>query len=122
VLVVDDAWATRRALAQALAHELGAEVDEAEDGEDARYALMEGTPDVAVVDANTPWTDGPELVRRMRADPATVRVPIVGMSALPVSGVMLDAGCDAFVTKPFVIDDLIAVVRRVIRGDGDAPA
>src|SRR5688572_12698998 len=99
VLVVDDDWATRRALAQVFELELGAEVDEAEDGEDARYALMDATPDVAVVDAKMPWPDGPELVRRMRADPETVGIPIVGMSALPVSGLMLAAGCDAFVPK-----------------------
>jgi CheY-like chemotaxis protein len=81
---------------------------------------MDATPDVAVVDAKMPWPDGPELVRRMRADPETVGIPIVGMSALPVSGLMLAAGCDAFVPKPFVVDDLIAAVRKAIGGPGGA--
>lgn len=51
VLVVDDDWATRRAVAQLISDELRADVAEAKDGEDARYALMESLPDVVLVDA-----------------------------------------------------------------------
>ena len=114
ILVVDDDWATRRALAALLGDELGAEVSEAEDGEDARYALMDATPDVALVDANMPWPDGIELVRRMRGDPATAGVPVVGISALPVEHRMLAAGCVSFVAKPFDADDLIRAVRSAL--------
>ena len=114
ILVVDDDWATRRALAALLGDELDAEIAEAEDGEDARYALMDATPDVALVDANMPWPDGIELVRRMRADPATADVPVVGISALSVEQRMLAAGCVAFVAKPFEAEDLLRAVRSAL--------
>jgi CheY-like chemotaxis protein len=116
ILIVDDDWATRRALAQLLGDELDAEVAEAEDGEDARYALMDATPDVALVDANMPWPDGFELMRRMQQDPTTAAIPVVGISALPVAQRMLAAGCIAFVAKPFEADDLIAAVRSALAG------
>ena len=116
ILVVDDDWATRRALAALLGEELNAEIAEAEDGEDARYALMDGTPDVALVDANMPWPDGIELVRRMRQDPATASVPVIGISALSVGPRMLEAGCVSFVAKPFQADDLLAAVRSALAG------
>jgi two-component system cell cycle response regulator DivK len=116
ILVVDDDWATRRALAQLLGDELDAEVAEAEDGEDARYALMEATPDVALVDARMPWPDGFELMRRMQLDPITAAIPVVGISALPVAQRMLAAGCVAFVPKPFEAEDLIAAVRSALAG------
>jgi CheY-like chemotaxis protein len=114
VLVVDDDWAARQALAVLLGDELGAEVREAEDGEDARYALMDGVPDVALVDAKMPWPDGLELLRRMRADPATAGVPVVGISALPVGQRMLDAGCVVFVAKPFDAEELLGAVRSAL--------
>jgi CheY-like chemotaxis protein len=116
ILVVDDDWATRRALAALLGDELGAEVAEAEDGEDARYALMDGTPDVALVDANMPWPDGLELVRRMRQDPTTAGIPIVGISASSVGSRMIAAGCVSFVAKPFEADELVAAVRAALSG------
>ena len=116
ILVVDDDWATRRALAALLGDELGADVAEAEDGEDARYALMDATPDVALVDANMPWPDGLELVRRMRADPTTAEIPVVGISALSIGARMMAAGCVAFVAKPFEADELVAAVRTALGG------
>ena len=116
MLVVDDDWATRRAIATLLVDELGADVAEAEDGEDARYALMDATPDVALVDAKMPWPDGLELLRRMKGDPATAAVPIVGISALPVGERMLEAGCVAFVAKPFETEELVEAVRLALWG------
>jgi CheY-like chemotaxis protein len=114
VLVVDDDWATRQALRVVLVDELDARVVEAEDGEDARYTIMEGVPDVAVIDAKMPWPDGIELIRRMRADAATAEVPIVGISALPVGDRMLQAGCVAFLAKPFDTVELVGAVRRAL--------
>jgi CheY-like chemotaxis protein len=119
ILVVDDDWATRAALKDVFEVELRAEVVEAEDGEDAVYALIDAKPDLAVIDARMPCTDGVELVRRMRADPTTGAIPIIGMSALNRRSEMLDAGCTDFVQKPFTLDVLLAAVREALPAGAD---
>jgi CheY-like chemotaxis protein len=119
ILVVDDDWATRAALRDVFEAELRAEVVEAEDGDDAGYALLDARPDVAVIDARMPCTDGMELVRRMRADPATGAIPIIGMSALNRRNEMLDAGCTDFVQKPFTLETLLDAVRGALPAHAD---
>jgi two-component system cell cycle response regulator DivK len=117
--LVDDDWATRAALRDLFEVELRAEVVEAEDGDDAGYALIDARPDLAVVDARMPCTDGVELVRRMRADPAVGAIPIIGMSALDRGKEMLEAGCTLFVQKPFPIEAMLAAVRRALPAGAD---
>jgi CheY-like chemotaxis protein len=119
ILVVDDDWATRAALRDLFEVELRAEVVEAEDGDDAGYALIDARPDLAVIDARMPWTDGVELVRRMRADPSVGAIPIIGISALDRGKEMLDAGCTAFVQKPFTVEVLLAAVRGALPASAD---
>jgi CheY-like chemotaxis protein len=119
ILIVDDDWATRAALRDVFEAELRAEVVEAEDGDDAGYALLDARPDVAVIDARMPCTDGMELVRRMRADPATGAIPIIGMSALNRRNEMLDAGCTDFVQKPFTLETLLDAVRGALPAHAD---
>lgn len=119
ILVVDDDWATRAALRDVFEAELRAEVVEAEDGDDAGYALFDATPDLAVIDARMPGTDGMELVRRMRAAPTTGAIPIIGMSALNRRSEMLDAGCTDFVQKPFTFEVLLAAVRGALPARAD---
>ncbi|HEV8634362.1 MAG TPA: response regulator [Chloroflexota bacterium] len=119
ILVVDDDWATRAALRDLFEVELRAEVVEAEDGDDAGYALIDARPDLAVIDARMPWTDGVELVRRMRADPSVGAIPIIGISALDRGKEMLDAGCTAFVQKPFTVEALLAAVRGALPASAD---
>src|SRR5262245_41631115 len=119
ILVVDDDWAMRAALKDILEIELLAQVVEAEDGDDAGLALFDARPDLAVVDARMPCTDGMELVRRMRADPTTGGIPIIGISALDRRSEMLDAGCTAFVQKPFTLETLLEVVRGALPSRAD---
>jgi CheY-like chemotaxis protein len=119
ILVVDDDWATRAALKDILELELRAEVVEAEDGDDAGLALFDARPDLAVVDARMPCTDGMEFVRRMRADPSTGGIPIIGMSALNRRSEMLDAGCTAFLQKPFTLETLLDTVRGALPARAD---
>jgi len=74
-------------------------------------------PDVIVSDVRMPSMDGLELLRRIRADDELVQVPVVlltakGMTQDRIDG--YDTGADAYVTKPFDPDELLAIVDGVI--------
>ena len=120
VLVVDDTESIRFLLRTNL--ELaGFDVSEAVDGveciEVLRAAADGGTlPDVVTVDVMMPRQDGVATVQQIRADPrlAGLGVVMVSTQNLPADGQRgLQAGVDAYVTKPFDPDELVTVVREV---------
>jgi two-component system, OmpR family, alkaline phosphatase synthesis response regulator PhoP len=118
VLVVDDDYLLRRLLRHRL-EARGFEVDEAEDGGQA-LAWLEGgppLPDVLVLDAMMPSVDGFEVLRRLRADPVTARLPVVMLTARReeadvVSGLRL--GADDYLVKPFMPEELVLRIRRLV--------
>jgi len=80
------------------------------DGDSIPVALAE-RPDVILLDVNMPGMDGPEVSRRLRADPATARIPIIGMSAGGHRGGTPSAmAANDWLSKPFPLDDLLAKV------------
>jgi len=101
ILLVEDspiARATETALVRALGHH----VDEAVDGVDGLEKLTMQAYDLMVVDVQMPRMDGIELTRRVKADPATSRLPIVILSSLASSDDRrrgLEAGADAYLVK-----------------------
>ena len=115
VLVVDDDDAIRAVVAAALAFELGVRVFWARDGAHAlaRVGAL-GPPALVVTDLRMPVLDGYGLIRALRSASATARVPIVGISAAGEEQRALAAGCDAFLAKPFDVDELVRVVRRLL--------
>ncbi len=110
VLVVDDAAAVRRILRSAL-EDLGMNVAEAEDGEEA-LAYLSAIPeiDLAIVDWNMPRMCGVDLIRRLRELPGRecVRVLMVTTEATSERVVeALSAGADEYLMKPFTIEAMI---------------
>jgi len=101
ILLVDDspiARATESALVRALGHQ----VDEAVDGEDGLEKVALQAYDLILTDIQMPRMDGIELTRRLKADPATARLPIVILSSLASPEDKrrgLDAGADAYLVK-----------------------
>jgi DNA-binding response OmpR family regulator len=90
----------------------------ARDGEEAIRLVRMHSPDVLVLDVMMPAVDGMEVVKRLRADVMTSRIPILMLTALAdidhrVEG--LDAGADDYVTKPFDLRELAARVNALIR-------
>ena len=67
-----------------------------------------------VTDLRMPALDGYALVRALRGAPATAGVPVVGISAAGEEERALAAGCDAFLAKPFGLDDLVRLARRLL--------
>jgi CheY-like chemotaxis protein len=100
-----------------LATELGARVVVATDGDSALACIRDERPALVLLDLWMPGMDGPTFYRRVKSDPALARIPVVAVTALPVEegrAAALAAGCDDCLTKPFDIDDLIAIVQRFV--------
>lgn len=118
ILVIDEDALLRANLRRLLVLE-GYEVREAEGGEHGVEAALTDPPDLVLCDLVMPDLDGYGVMRRLRADPRTAAVPFVAVtgSAAPAEiqrGFRL--GADGYVTKPFEIDHLLAVVTRLLAG------
>jgi cyclic di-GMP phosphodiesterase len=88
------------------------------DGRDAIRAVMEGAPDLVLLDIGLPGMNGLDVCRRLRADPRTVALPIILVTGQTSSREVvagLDAGADDFVRKPYDEAELMARVRSVLR-------
>jgi CheY-like chemotaxis protein len=108
ILVVEDDDAIRALVAEVVAEEPGVHVFSALDGAQALAALQKVRPDVVLLDMGLPGIGGEEVCRRLKADPATAGVPVVGFSAGVNAAAARAAGCDDFVAKPFELEELTA--------------
>jgi CheY-like chemotaxis protein len=116
VLVVDDFHDNREMYTQYLAF-AGYRVAEAVDGEDAISKARSLLPDVIVMDLSLPRLDGWEATRRLKKDPLTRGIPVIALTGHALAGHAegaMEAGCDAFVTKPCVPSELEARVREML--------
>ncbi len=116
VLVVDDDPQVLKLLRLNFEME-GYDVVSATDGNEALEAVDRENVDVVVCDVMMPGVDGLEVVRRLKGDSATARLPVVLLSAKALRGdsqAGLAAGADEYVTKPFDPAELIEVVARLI--------
>ena len=89
----------------------------ARDGEEALRVALEAKPDLAVLVAMMPKLDGFELTRRLRADDATSRMPIILLTARAQDADVqagFDAGADDYLRKPFSPQELRARVQAIL--------
>lgn len=112
VLVADDDATIRELLAAVLADESGLYAVMAHDGAEALAAVEKVRPHVVLLDIQMPGLSGLEVARRLRDDPSMRNVAIVGFSAAANREAAIEAGCDEFVSKPFDLDELVAILRR----------
>jgi two-component system phosphate regulon response regulator PhoB len=117
VLVVEDEDALSELLQYNLKKE-GFRVSIAADGEEAMMLVEERQPDVVVLDWMLPKVSGIEVCRRLRGRQETRNLPIImltarGEEADRIRG--LDTGADDYVVKPFLMKELFARVRAVLR-------
>ena len=116
LLVVDDEPNLLRAVAACLKAE-EYEVSTARGGYEALMQLAQSVPDLIVSDIRMPGMDGYKLARQLRASQRTALVPIVFLTAKDETADRIEgfrAGIDAYLTKPFEPDELIAVVRAIL--------
>lgn len=113
ILVVDDAPDSLRFLTDTLEGE-GYGVRIARDGNTALASLAAELPDLVLMDAVMPGLDGFETTRRIKADPALARVPVIFMTGLSETEHVVDglaAGGVDYVRKPIVLPELLARLR-----------
>jgi DNA-binding response OmpR family regulator len=119
ILVVEDHPDTQSALAEHF-EERGWNVAVASDGEAALRLARESPPDIVCLDLNLPNSSGYDVCEQMRADPTLETVIILMTSArstLDVRAFALDAGADAYLSKPYKLDELVAVIERLCQWD-----
>jgi len=114
ILIVDDEADLRTVLRFGLEAE-GFHVIEAGDGEEGLRAAREILPDLMVLDLMLPKMDGYKVCRALKFDERFRNLPIVILSAR--SGeqdrqLAMTMGADAFVTKPYEMRGLVAVIRQ----------
>ena len=116
LLVVDDEPTLLSAVAAALRSE-GFEVATARNGKDAILQIARSIPDLVVSDIRMPVMDGYALARHFRSAPHTSLIPIVFLTAKDDTRDRIEgfrSGVDAYITKPFEPDELVAVIRSIL--------
>ena len=95
----------------------GYQVSAARDGGEALERLAADKPDAVVLDAMMPVVEGFEVLRRIREQPATANLPVIMLSARKqerdIVGA-LELGASDFVVKPFIPEELIARLARLL--------
>lgn len=120
ILIADDD-PLLRALLQ---HKLAADdhlVLSAEHGGEVAGLVRDHAPDLIVLDAMMPVMDGFEVLRRLKADKDTRDIPVIMLTALKreqdiVGGLQL--GAADYLAKPFIPDELVQRIRRVLNASG----
>jgi CheY-like chemotaxis protein len=116
ILVVEDNVFNRDLIQRFLEPE-GFDVVVAHDGADGLARAVADRPDLVLMDMSLPVVDGWEATRRMKADPATARIPVIALTAHAMLGdreKALDAGCDDYDTKPIDIERLLSKIRALL--------
>jgi len=102
ILIVDDNPVNMKLIRVLLAGE-GYHVRTASDATEALGVLSEFRPGLILMDIQLPGIDGLELTRRLKAEPSTRDIPILGLTAYAMKGDeerILAAGCDGYIPKP----------------------
>ena len=95
----------------------GFAVRTATNGREAIKEAVTLQPDIILMDASMPVLDGWQATRELKANPATKHIPILALTAHAFEDARKEAkavGCDGFVPKPCLPDDLVARVRAFL--------
>ena len=95
------------------------EIQEYETGPEALASLQESKPDLLLLDISLPEMDGPEVLKRIRADEHLTDLPVIALTAHAMAGdreKYLAMGFNDYLTKPIVDETiLIGTIERWIR-------
>jgi len=89
----------------------------ATDGEEALDMAIKDKPDLIIMDIQLPKVNGLEVTKRLRQMPIFNRVPIIATTAYAMKGdkeKIIEAGCDAYLSKPINTRELPAVVAEML--------
>ncbi|MBE9181454.1 response regulator transcription factor [Oculatella sp. LEGE 06141] len=116
LLLVDDEPGLRQAV-QAYLEDSGFEVEVASNAKEGWDLLQQHTPDLVISDIMMPQVDGYQFLKQLREDPRFQVMPVVfltarGMTTDRIQG--YQAGVDAYLSKPFDPDELVAIVENLL--------
>jgi two-component system alkaline phosphatase synthesis response regulator PhoP/two-component system response regulator VicR len=124
ILVVDDDPGVVRVVEVNLV-QAGYQVRTAGNGEEALASIAREPPDLVILDVMMPRLDGFEALKRLKADPATARIPVVMLTARAQDDDVFEGygtGAQWYLTKPFEPEELRTVVRHVLGGSSGESA
>ena len=116
ILVVEDQEDNRRILRDLLTS-ANYEVIEAVTGEEGVASAETHRPALILMDIQLPGLDGYEATRRIKSNPALRQIPVIVVTSYALSGddvKAFEAGCDAYVSKPFSPRELLAKIREYV--------
>lgn len=111
--VEDNAY--NRKIIRDLLSTTGYAIVEAHNGEEALDALAQQRPDLILMDIQLPKLSGLDITRMIREDPLLAQIPVIAITSFALSGderLALEAGCNAYVAKPFRPRDLLEMIQR----------
>jgi len=117
ILIIDDDFNLLQ-MVKLMLERVGHEVETARDGEKGITLAGQTQPELAIIDVMMPDLSGYDVVRKLRHDPLTARIPIIILTARsqPMDKHMaLEAGANAFLSKPVTAQELTERVEAVIR-------
>ena len=117
ILIVDDEAAIREMVYISL-DLAGFNCLQAEDAQQAHGLIIDESPDLVLLDWMMPGTSGIELLRRLRRDELTAKVPVIMLTAKATEDNLiqgLDVGADDYLTKPFSPRVLVARINTLLR-------
>jgi two-component system, cell cycle response regulator DivK len=116
ILIVEDDSKSRKLVRDLLTFN-GYEIIEAETAEEGVRLALERHPSLVLMDIRLPGIDGIQALGRLRAEVVTRGIPVMAMTASVMTSDrqrVLDAGFDAFQSKPIRIKDFLAAVKRLL--------
>ena len=116
ILLVEDQEMNRDMLSRRL-KKRGYEVSIAVDGAEGVEKAKSESPDLILMDMSLPVMDGWEATRMLKADDATRAIPVVALTAHAMSTdkeKALEAGCDAYETKPVELPRLLETMEKLL--------
>lgn len=119
VLIADDNPEISAVVQAALRQDGRFDLYQATDGEEALNMARLHLPHLVLLDVMMPSVHGLKVCKTLKSDPHTSRIKIIMLSALARGFTKREAyrnGADAYITKPFILADLISNIESVIRG------
>ena len=116
ILLVEDNEMNRDMLSRRLVRN-GYEVSIAMDGQQGVDMAMSEQPDLILMDMSLPVIDGWEATRRIKANDATRRIPVIALTAHAMAGdreKAMEVGCDDYDTKPVEISRLLGKIAALL--------
>jgi len=117
ILLVEDNEMNRDMLSRRLVRN-GYEVFLATDGQQGLDMAVSERPDLILMDMSLPVMDGWEATRRIKANDATRRIPVIALTAHAMAGARekaLEVGCDDYDTKPVEISRLVGKIAALLK-------